>query len=155
MTELEKFLIMHEKDYEKALNEIKQGKKTSHWIWYILPIMKGLRESKTAIYYGIKDLDEATDYLKNDILRAHLIEMSNALINLGNVNILNVMGYIDDIKLQQCMTLFNKVEKEKQIDCGNVFQKVLEQFYEGKEDEKTLEILEKQKIEKEKVNNEK
>ena len=155
MTDLEKFLIMHEKDYQKALNEIKQGKKRSHWIWYILPIMKGLRESKTAIYYGIKDLDEATDYLKNDILRAHLIEMSNTLINLGNVNIFNVMGYIDDVKLQQCMTLFNKVEKEKKIDCGNIFQKVLEQFYEGKEDEKTLEILENQKIEKEKENNEK
>jgi uncharacterized protein (DUF1810 family) len=155
MTDLEKFLIMHERDYNKALNEIKQGKKTSHWIWYILPIMKGLRESKTAIYYGIKDFEEATNYLKNDILRAHLIEMSNALLNLGNVNIFHVMGYIDDVKLQQCMTLFNKVEKEMNINCGNVFQKVLEQFYEGKEDEKTLEILEKQKIEKEKVNNEK
>jgi uncharacterized protein (DUF1810 family) len=148
MTDLEKFLIMHERDYNKALNEIKQGKKRTHWIWYILPIMKGLRESKTAIYYGIKDFEEATNYLKNDILRSHLIEMSNALLNLGNVNILNVMGYIDDVKLQQCMTLFNKVEKEMNINCGNVFQKVLEQFYEGKENEKTLEILQKQKNEK-------
>ena len=155
MTDLEKFLIMHEKDYNKALNEIKQGKKRTHWIWYILPIMKGLRESKTAIYYGIKDFEEATNYLKNDILRSHLIEMSNALLNLGNVNILHVMGYIDDVKLQQCMTLFNKVEKEMNINCGNVFLKVLEQFYEGKEDEKTLEILEKQKNEKDKTNNEK
>ena len=148
MTDLEKFLIMHQKDYNKALNEIKQGQKRTHWIWYILPILKGLRESKTAIYYGIKDLNEATDYLKNDILKAHLIEMCNTLINLGNVDISDVMGYIDDVKLQQCMTLFNKVEKEKNIDCGNVFQKVLEQFYEGKEDQKTLEILEKQKNEK-------
>ena len=74
--------------------------------------------------------------------------MCKALINLGNVDISDVMGYIDDVKLQQCMTLFNKVEKEKNIDCGNVFQKVLEQFYEGKEDQKTLEILEKQKNEK-------
>ena len=152
MTDLEKFLIMHEKDYEKALNEIKQGKKRTHWIWYILPIMRGLRESKTAIYYGIKDFEEATNYLKNDILRAHLIEMSKALIDLGNVNIFSVMGFIDDVKLQQCMTLFNKVEKEMKINCGNVFQKVLEQFYEGKEDLKTLEILEKQKAEKEKIN---
>ena len=148
MTDLEKFLIMHQKDYNKALNEIKQGHKRTHWIWYILPILKGLRESKTAIYYGIKDLNEATDYLKNDILKDHLIEMCKALINLGNVDISDVMGYIDDVKLQQCMTLFNKVEKEKNIDCGNVFQKVLEQFYEGKEDQKTLEILEKQKNEK-------
>ena len=150
MTDLEKFLIMHERDYNKALTEIKQGKKRSHWIWYILPIMKGLRESKTAIYYGIKDFEEATNYLKNDILRSHLIEMCNALINLGNVNIFSVMGYIDDVKLQQCMTLFNKVEKEMNINCGNIFQKVLEQFYEGKEDEKTLDILAKQNMEKNK-----
>ena len=150
MTDLEKFLIMHEKDYKKALNEIKQGKKRSHWIWYILPIMRGLRESKTAIYYGIKDFEEATNYLKNDILRAHLIEMSKALIDLGNVNIFSVMGYIDDVKLQQCMTLFNKVEKEMKINCDNIFQKVLEQFYEGKEDLKTLEILENQKNKNEK-----
>ena len=144
MTDLEKFLIMHQKDYNKALNEIKQGQKRTHWIWYILPILKGLRESKTAIYYGIngiKDLNEATDYLKNDILKAHLIEMCNALINLGNVDISDVMGYIDDVKLQQCMTLFNKVEKEKNIDCDNVFQKVLEQFYEGKEDRYRAQFL--------------
>ena len=152
MGDLEKFLIMHEKNYQIALNEIKQGKKRTHWIWYILPIMRGLRESKTAIYYGIKDFEEATNYLKNDILRAHLIEMSKALIDLGNVNIFSVMGFIDDVKLQQCMTLFNKVEKEMKINCDNVFQKVLEQFYEGKEDLKTLEILEKQKAEKEKIN---
>ena len=149
MTDIEKFLIMHEKDYQKALNEIKQGKKRTHWIWYILPIMKGLRESKTAVYYGIKDIQEATDYLKNEILKAHLIEMCQALLNLGKVDILSVMGYIDDVKLQQCMTLFNKVEKDMKINCDNIFQKVLEQFYEGKEDIKTLEILEKQKKENE------
>ena len=145
MGDLEKYLIMHERDYQTALNEIKQGKKRTHWIWYILPIMKGLRESKTAVYYGIKDIQEATAYLKNDILRAHLIEMSKALLDLGNVDILSVMGYIDDVKLQQCMTLFNKVEKYMKINCDNVFQKVLEQFFQGKEDNKTLEILEKQK----------
>lgn len=112
MTDLEKFLIMHDKDYNRALNEIKQGRKTTHWIWYILPIMKGLRESKTAIYYGIKNLEEACDYLKNDILREHLIEMSKALLDLNNMDIFYVMGGdIDGIKLQQCMTLFNIVEK--------------------------------------------
>ena len=58
------------------------------------------------------------------------------------------MGYIDDVKLQQCMTLFNKVEKDMKINCENIFQKVLEQFFQGKEDNKTLEILEKQKNEK-------
>ena len=98
------------------------------------------------------------------IERIRRISIANLLIKnqeafdelvAGNINIFHVMGYIDDVKLQQCMTLFNKVEKEMNINCGNVFQKVLEQFYEGKEDEKTLEILEKQKNEKDKMNNEK
>ena len=151
MTDLDKFLVMHEQKYNQALNEIKKGKKTTCWIWYILPIMKGLRSSKNAMYYGIKDLNEATDYLNNDILRAHLIEMCQALLNLGNVNILDVMGYIDDVKLQQCMTLFNIVEKEKNINCDNIFKKVLEQFYEGKEDLKTLEILKMQNEQKTKA----
>ena len=152
MSDLSRFLEMHEINYEKALNEIKQGKKRTHWIWYILPIMKGLRESKTANFYGIKNFEEATNYLKNDILRGHLIEMSKALLDLGNANINYVMGDIDDVKLQQCMTLFNKVEKEMSFDCGNVFQKVLEHFYGGKEDIKTLEILENQKKEKNEIN---
>ncbi len=150
MNDLEKFLIMHEKNYQTALNEIKKGKKRTHWIWYIFPIMKGLRDSKMSNYYGIKNFEEAIEYLNNNILREHLIEISRALLELGNVNIFNVMGNIDDIKLQQCMTLFNKVEKEMKINCDNIFEKVLEQFYEGKEDSKTLEILEKQKKENEK-----
>ena len=151
MTDLEKFLIMHDKDYNRALSEIKQGRKTTHWIWYILPIMKGLRESKTAIYYGIKNLEEACDYLKNDILREHLIEMSKALLDLNNMDIFYVMGGdIDGIKLQQCMTLFNIVEKQKKINCDNVFQKVLEKFFNGEEDKKTLDILATQNMEKNK-----
>jgi len=151
MTDLEKFLIMHDKDYNRALSEIKQGRKTTHWIWYILPIMKGLRESKTAIYYGIKNLEEACDYLKNDILREHLIEMSKALLDLNNMDIFYVMGGdIDGIKLQQCMTLFNIVEKQKNINCDNVFQKVLEKFFNGEEDKKTLDILATQNMEKNK-----
>ena len=113
--------------------------------------MKGLRESKTAIYYGIKNLEEAYDYLKNDILREHLIEMSKALLDLNNMDIFYVMGGdIDGIKLQQCMTLFNIVEKQKNINCDNVFQKVLEKFFNGEEDKKTLDILAKQNMEKNK-----
>ena len=150
--DLDRFIIMQEKNYKKALKEIKEGHKRTCWIWYILPIMKGLRNSKNSIYYGIKDFEEATNYLKHEMLRLHLIEMSEALLDLGDVNISDVMGPIDDIKLQQCMTLFNKVEKEMKIDCNNVFEKVLTKFYEGKEDEKTLEILENQKKEK-KLNN--
>ena len=94
MADLDRFLKMHEKDYKKALSEIKSGKKKTCWIWYILPIMKGLRDSKNCKFYGIKSFEEATAYLNNDILRAHLIEMSKALLDLGYVNIFSVMGFI-------------------------------------------------------------
>ena len=141
MADIKRFIEMHEKDYEKALKEIKNGKKQTCWIWYILPIMKGLRNSKNATYYGIKDLEEAKQYLNNELLRSHLIEMCQALLDLGNVDITYVMGYIDDIKLQQCMTLFNIVEQKAEINCDNIFKEVLFKYYNGEEDEKTLEIL--------------
>ena len=142
--DLDRFIKMQEKDYQKALQEIKNGKKQTCWIWYILPIMKGLRNSKNSTYYGIKDFEEATKYLKNEYLRNHLIEMSQTIFDLKDVDISEVMGFIDDIKLQQCMTLFNIVEKNTKIDCGHVFEKVLTKYFNGENDKKTLEILEKQ-----------
>ena len=141
---LDRFIKMQEKDYNKALQEIKNGKKQTCWIWYILPIMKGLRNSKNSTYYGIKDLEEATKYLKNEYLRKNLIEMSQAILDLGDVDITEVMGFIDDIKLKQCMTLFNIVEKNNEIDCGHIFKDVLDKYFNGENDKKTLEILEKQ-----------
>ncbi len=148
---LEKFLETQKVKYKIALDEIKNGKKKSCWIWYIFPIMKGLRKSPTSNYYGIKNIEEAIEYLKNEDLRHNLIEITQALLNLGNVNITEVMGFIDDEKLKACMTLFNIVEEKTGLDCGKIFQKVLHQFYEDEKDEKTLKILEQQ--EKEKNNN--
>ena len=142
MAELERFIEAHKKNYDNALKEIKNGKKRTCWIWYILPIMKGLRNSKNSLYYGIKDFEEATQYLNNEYLRSHLIEMSRAILDLGDVNITEVMGYIDDEKLRQCMTLFNKVEQEKKIDCKNIFKEVLSKYFKGVEDQRTLNILE-------------
>ena len=148
MEDLERFIKMHNEKYNQALKEIKEGKKKTWWIWYILPIMKGLRNSANSIKYGIKDFEEATEYLKNEILYSHLIEISRALLDLKNNDITYIMGYIDDVKLQQCMTLFDKVEKEMNINCDNIFEKVLNKYYNGKKDEKTLQILQNQKISK-------
>ena len=148
MADLERFIKMHNEKYNQALKEIKEGQKKTCWIWYILPIMKGLRNSKNSIKYGIKDFEEATQYLRNEILYSHLIEMSEALLALENNDITYIMGYIDDVKLQQCMTLFDKVEKEMNIKCDNIFEKVLIKYFNGKKDEKTLEILKNQENEK-------
>ena len=134
---MKKFLDAQEDDYEIALNEIKNGHKRSHWIWYIFPQIDGLGHSSTAKYYSIKDLEEAKEYLNNEILRSRLIEISSELLKL-NDSIDNIMGYPDNLKLCSCMTLF--YEADPSID---VFKKVIDKFYNGKFDENTIRILKK------------
>ena len=137
MNELDRFVKAQEKDYSVALEEIKSGKKRSHWIWYIFPQLKELGFSSNAKYYGIKDLEEAKAYLDNETLRTRLIEISSEIYKLnGDIN--SILGSPDDMKLQSCMTLFNYVDPS--ID---IFQKVLDKFYNGENDYKTLNYLDK------------
>lgn len=135
--DLERFLKAQEKDYEQALNEIKNGRKTSHWIWYIFPQIAGLGFSSTSKYYSIKDKNEAIEYLKNKTLKNRLIEICEALLSLESDDATYVMGYPDDLKLKSSMTLFSEVSD---ID---VFKKVLDKFYNGEKDEMTISLLNK------------
>lgn len=135
--DLERFLKAQEKDYELALNEIKNGRKTGHWIWYIFPQIAGLGFSSTSKYYSIKDKNEAIEYLKNKTLKDRLIEICEALLSLESDDATYVMGYPDDLKLKSSMTLFDEVSD---ID---VFKKVLDKFYKGEKDEMTISLLNK------------
>ena len=135
---MERFLEAQKRDYAQALREIRAGHKDSHWIWYIFPQLKGLGHSGTAVYYGIRDLDEAKAYLEEPTLRAHLIEISEALLALPTDDPLEVMGYPDDLKLRSSMTLFAEADPE----CA-VFRQVLEKYYGGIPDENTLKLLKK------------
>lgn len=135
--DLERFLKAQEKDYELALNEIKNGRKTGHWIWYIFPQIAGLGFSSTSKYYSIKDKNEAIEYLKNKTLKNRLIEICEALLSLESDDATYVMGYPDDLKLKSSMTLFDEVSD---ID---VFKKVLDKFYKGEKDEMTISLLNK------------
>ena len=135
--DLERFLKAQEKDYEHALNEIKNGRKTGHWIWYIFPQIAGLGFSSTSKYYSIKDKNEAIEYLKNKTLKNRLIEICEALLFLESDDATYVMGYPDDLKLKSSMTLFDEVSD---ID---VFKKVLDKFYNGEKDEMTISLLNK------------
>lgn len=148
MSELDRFLDAQEQKYEIALKEIKNGKKISCWIWYIFPQIVGLGMTQMSKKYGIKNIEEAIEYLNNEILRNRLLEISQALLNLGEVDIHEVMGFPDDLKLKSSMTLFKKAEELSDIKCDNIFQNVLDQFYKGEDDQKTVTILEKQKYEK-------
>lgn len=135
MNNLDRFIKAQEGDYLKALNEIKNGRKTTHWIWYIFPQLDGLGYSSTARYYGINGESEAREYIENEYLRNHLIEISNELLKIENKSINEIMGYPDDLKLKSCMTLFNYV-------CDyEVFFQVIEKYYDGKFDELTLKML--------------
>ena len=135
--DLERFLKAQEKDYEHALNEIKNGRKTGHWIWYIFPQIAGLGFSSTSKYYSIKDKNEAIEYLKNKTLKNRLIEICEALLSLESDDATYVMGYPDDLKLKSSMTVFDEVSE---ID---VFKKVLDKFYKGEKDEMTISLLNK------------
>ena len=136
MSDLSRFHKAQEYDYAEALAEIRRGRKTSHWIWYIFPQLVGLGRSPMVEYYGIQGLQEAVDYLKDPVLGSRLIEISEALLALDSCNPLEVMGAPDDLKLRSSMTLF----READPGC-EVFGKVLDKFYHGKPDRRTLKLL--------------
>ncbi len=134
--EISRFMKAHQTDYQRALSEIKNGKKISHWMWYIFPQLKGLGRSSMSEYYGIQDLDEAKVYLADPILGKHLIEICNALLSLDTNDATKVMGRSDDRKLKASMTLFDAA-----TESSDIFQMVLDKYYNGKKDYRTLYML--------------
>lgn len=132
---LHRFLDAQAKDYEVALAEIKNGRKRSHWMWYIFPQIQGLGFSSTSQYYAIKDLAEAQAFLEHPILGPRLLRICEALVSLPAHNAYQVFGSPDDVKLKSSMTLFAA------LNVHLVFEKVLDCFYRGEKDEKTLQIL--------------
>ena len=134
--DLDRFKKAQEEDYPYALQEIKAGRKRSHWIWYIFPQLKGLGFSSMSDYYGIDGRAEAQAYIADSILRARLVEISQALFALESINPTQVMGYPDDMKLKSSMTLFAEVAPDIPV-----FEQVLQKFFSGEKDSKTLQLL--------------
>ena len=137
---LERFIKGHNLDYETALKEIRSGHKQSHWIWYIFPQIHGLGISLTSEMYAIQSANEAKEYMSNELLRNHMLEICQALLDLDENDPSEVMGYPDDLKLRSSMTLFSEATPEYDI-----FDKVLDKYYNGEKDQRTVEILEKEK----------
>jgi len=133
---LSRILQAQKSTYYTALKEIKNGRKYSHWMWYIFPQIDGLGYSEITKKYAIKNIKEAAAYLKHDILGSRLIELSTALLELGTNNANEVFGYPDYLKLKSSMTLFSQVN-----EAPIIFQEVLNKFFSGEPDEKTLKIL--------------
>ncbi len=135
---LERFLKAQEKDFPIALSEIKNGKKQSHWMWYIFPQIEGLGFSETSKFYAIKNIHEAEEFVNHPLLGSRLIRICNELLNLETNDAHNIFGTPDDIKLRSSITLFSFLS-----NAGPVFQKVLDKFFDGKKDSLTLGILKK------------
>ena len=134
--DLSRFLKAQEQDYERALREIRSGRKRSHWMWYIFPQIQGLGFSPTAQYYAIRDLQEARDYLAHPVLGARLKEISAALLDLDGLSASEIFGYPDDLKLRSSMTLFRMADLNEPV-----FLEVLEKYYDGKPDARTVELV--------------
>jgi uncharacterized protein (DUF1810 family) len=133
---LDRFVTAQQSYYKTALHEIQNGQKRSHWMWFIFPQIAGLGYSETAQYYAIQDLEEARDFLNDDTLGKNLIEISEALLHVKSDDATKVMGWPDDMKLRSSMTLFALAKPE----C-EVFQKVLDKFFGGERDQRTMELL--------------
>lgn len=131
---IERFRSAHESSYEKALSEIRAGRKESHWIWYIFPQIQGLGHSTRAMYYAIENREEALEYWNDLILRSHMVEICEELLK-HKKPIEQIMGYPDNLKLCSSMTLFWMVTGEP------IFKAVLNQFYHGTMDRFTVERL--------------
>jgi uncharacterized protein (DUF1810 family) len=138
--ELRRFLDAQNQVYLRALSEIRNGKKMSHWMWYVFPQLVGLGNSETSKEYGILDLAEAKAYLAHPVLGKNLIEISEVLLNLNGRTAEDIFGYPDNLKLRSCMTLFAAAD-----NAHPVFMEVLEKYFDGIVDERTLKILEEKR----------
>jgi uncharacterized protein (DUF1810 family) len=138
---LTRFLEAQNQLYLKALAEIKNGQKQTHWMWFIFPQIKGLGLSETAKFYGISDIEEAREYLAHPVLGKHLIEITTAVLGIEGKTATEIFGQPDDIKLRSCMTLFANVK-----NTNPIFEQVLEKYFHGSHDEYTLELLVKHKL---------
>ena len=133
---LNRFLEAQESTYQTALNEIKNGRKRSHWMWFIFPQVAGLGFSETSKFYAIKSIAEATAYLNHPVLGKRLIEITDELLSLEGKTANQIFGSPDDAKLRSSMTLFNAVSQE-----NSVFRNVLTKYFASQEDAKTLQLL--------------
>lgn len=133
---LDRFIKEQQRDYTTAYAELAQGRKRSHWSWWSIPQIVGLGMTATSHKYAIKSLDEAVAYLAHPYLGKNIREISKVLLGLESNDATAIMGYPDDLKLRSCMTLFAEADPNEEV-----FQKVLDKFFNGEKDERTLEIL--------------
>jgi uncharacterized protein (DUF1810 family) len=134
--DLERFVAAQADVYDAALHEIRNGRKQTHWMWFIFPQLAGLGMSPTSQHYGIKGLREATAYLSHPFLGPRLIECSEAVTLVPGRSARDIFGSPDDMKLRSSATLFSRVTGD-----SSVFRRILEQYFAGQADPRTVALL--------------
>lgn len=137
--DLNRFISAQDKVYDRVLAELKNGRKRSHWMWYIFPQLDGLAQSTTSKYYAIKSPSEAIAYLNHPVLGARILECANTIVAIEGKTVSEIFGYPDDLKLKSSMTLFSEVAAEP------IFIRVLDKYFQGDRDDRTLQLLKKLK----------
>jgi uncharacterized protein (DUF1810 family) len=133
---LNRFIEAQMTTYEEAMLELTQGRKESHWVWYIFPQIEGLGRSDTAKLYSIKSLEEGRAYLEHPVLGPRLIEACEILLNLKDASMDEVMGFPDDLKLLSSMTLFELIS-----GSNSIFTKMIEIYFDDERDKNSLGMI--------------
>ena len=134
---MERFIEKQKIYHNIAVKELSQGLKQTHWMWFVFPQLKGLGSSYNANYYGLADAEEAKIYWGNDYLRNNYLQLCNILLNLEEVNVSNIFGFPDDLKLKSSLTLFYLATKD------DVVKKTLQRFFGLELDDFTVKALKK------------
>jgi uncharacterized protein (DUF1810 family) len=132
---LKRFVQAQAPDYDRALAELRDGKKCSHWMWYIFPQLEGLGHSSMARLYSIKSPAEARAYLDHPVLGPRLLECARVVQNTAGRSAHEIFGSPDDLKLRSCATLFSQVSHDP------VFRQLLEKYFDGEPDQETVRLL--------------
>ena len=133
--DVERFVNAHANMYPTALSEIKNGRKESHWIWYIFPQLRGLGSSYNSYYYGLKGIAEARLYMENPVLRTHMIEIITELLKLPPNDAIQIFGTLDAMKFRSSLTLFNIAFPD------DIYAHALDKFFNGQQDQSTIALL--------------
>ncbi|WPF89882.1 DUF1810 domain-containing protein [Cyanobacterium aponinum AL20118] len=133
---LQRFVDAQEKVYKTVIDELKNAKKRSHWMWFIFPQINGLGKTSTSIFYSIKSIQEAKQYINHDLLGKRLKECVTILLTIEETSSEKIFGFPDCMKLKSSLTLFSEIS-----DSDSIFHQGLNKFFRGSKDEKTLQIL--------------
>jgi uncharacterized protein (DUF1810 family) len=133
---LNRFVRAQEVDYKTALAELLRGRKRTHWMWYIFPQVAGLGFSSTSNIYSIKSVEEARAYLSHPVLGPRLLECAEAVLSVEGRPATEIFDYPDDLKMRSSATLFACM-----LPRGSVFDRLLEKYYGGEHDGRTLQFL--------------